>query len=162
MPSDNPFSEPENRTERRSSGRCPADARAVRRPQPPARRLRISRLPRRPRFRARKGDTGRKVGPLRRLSPLLQLLSRLRNALSQPNSGALRERAVSEVRRFEQVSRDSGVPIEQLRPAHYALCASLDDVVQATPGAARGRGRRGPWSRPSIRKCAAATNSSTC
>src|ERR1700744_3346942 len=78
-------------------------------------------------------------------APLLQLLSRLRNTLSQPDSGALRERAVNEVRRFEQVSRDSGVPIDQLRPAHYALCASLDDVVQATPW-----GSEGAWASRSL------------
>jgi type VI secretion system protein ImpK len=78
-------------------------------------------------------------------APLLQLLSRLRNTLSQPDSAALRERAVSEVRRFEQVSRESGVPMDQLRPAHYALCASLDDVVQATPW-----GNQGIWASRSL------------
>jgi len=78
-------------------------------------------------------------------SPLLQLLSRLRNTLSQPDSGALRERAVAEIRRFEQVSRDTGVPMDQLRPAHYALCASLDDVVQATPW-----GSQGAWGARSL------------
>ena len=52
---------------------------------------------------------------------------------------------MSEVRRFEQVSRDSGVPIAQLRPAHYALCASLDDVVQATPW-----GSEGAWASRSL------------
>src|ERR1700710_2887561 len=41
-------------------------------------------------------------------SPLLQLLSRLRNTLSQPDSGDLRERAGAGIRRFEQVSRDTG------------------------------------------------------
>jgi type VI secretion system protein ImpK len=78
-------------------------------------------------------------------APLLQLLARLRNTLSQPDSGALRERAVAEIRRFEQVSRDTGVPMDQLRPAHYALCASLDDVVQATPW-----GSQGPWGARSL------------
>jgi type VI secretion system protein ImpK len=78
-------------------------------------------------------------------APLLQLLARLRNTLSQPDSGALRERAVAEVRRFEQVSRDTGVPMDQLRPAHYALCASLDDVVQATPW-----GSQGAWGARSL------------
>ena len=73
------------------------------------------------------------------------MLSRLRNTLSQPDPGALRERAVGEVRRFEQVSRETGVPMEQLRPAHYALCASLDDVVQATPW-----GSQGAWASRSL------------
>jgi type VI secretion system protein ImpK len=78
-------------------------------------------------------------------APLLQLLSRLRNMLSQPDPGALRERAVAEVRRFEQLSRETGVPMDQLRPAHYALCASLDDVVQATPW-----GSQGAWASRSL------------
>jgi type VI secretion system protein ImpK len=78
-------------------------------------------------------------------APLLQLLSRLRNTLSQPDSGMLRDRAVAEVRQFEQVARDSGVPMDQLRPAHYALCASLDDVVQATPW-----GSQGAWASRSL------------
>jgi type VI secretion system protein ImpK len=37
------------------------------------------------------------------------------------------------------------VPMEQLRPAHYALCASLDDVVQATPW-----GSQGAWGARSL------------
>ncbi|MBS0644716.1 MAG: type VI secretion system protein TssL, long form [Proteobacteria bacterium] len=78
-------------------------------------------------------------------APLLQLLSRLRNTLSQPDPGALRERAVAEMRRFEQTTRDAGIPMQQLQPAHYALCASLDDVVQATPW-----GREGGWAARSL------------
>ncbi len=66
-------------------------------------------------------------------APLLQLLARLRNTVNQPDGGNLRARATHELRRFEQVARDALVPMEQLRPAHYALCASLDDVVLATP-----------------------------
>jgi type VI secretion system protein ImpK len=77
--------------------------------------------------------------------PLLQLLARLRNTMSQPDSGDLRERAVREVRRFEEVSRAQNIPIEQLRPAHYALCASLDDVVLATPW-----GSQGAWAARSM------------
>ena len=71
-------------------------------------------------------------------APLLQLLARLRNTASQPDSGDLRERSVAEMRRFEQACRDHGVPAEQLRVAHYALCASLDDVVLNTPWGAGG------------------------
>lgn len=71
-------------------------------------------------------------------APLLQLLARLRNTLSAPDSGDLRERAVREMRRFEEVARAQNIPLEQLRPAHYALCASLDDVVLATPWGSQG------------------------
>ncbi len=66
-------------------------------------------------------------------APLLQLLARLRNTMNQPNPLDLRERAVAELRKFERTVRDAGVPMEQLRPAHYALAASLDDVVLNTP-----------------------------
>ena len=37
------------------------------------------------------------------------------------------------------------MPLEQLRPAHYALCASLDDVVLNTPW-----GSSGTWSERSL------------
>jgi type VI secretion system protein ImpK len=71
-------------------------------------------------------------------TPLLQLLARLRNTLNQPDPGDLRERAVQAMRRFEEQARSSGLPLEVLRPAHYALCASLDDVVLNTPWGATG------------------------
>ena len=71
-------------------------------------------------------------------APLLQLMARLRNTAQQPDPADLRERAVGAMRQFEQRVRDSGIPIEQLRPAHYALCASLDDVVQNTPWGSTG------------------------
>ena len=71
-------------------------------------------------------------------TPLLQLLARLRNTLNQPDPGDLRERAVQAMRRFEEEARSSGLPLEVLRPAHYALCASLDDVVLNTPWGATG------------------------
>jgi type VI secretion system protein ImpK len=66
-------------------------------------------------------------------APLLQLLARLRNTLSQPDASELRERAVREIRQFEASSREAQIPMELLRPAHYALCASLDDAVLNTP-----------------------------
>ncbi len=78
-------------------------------------------------------------------APLLQLLGRLRNTYSQPDPGDLRERAMQEMRAFEQASRDAGVPMDQLRPAHYALCASLDDVVLNTPW-----GSAGAWAARSM------------
>ena len=72
-------------------------------------------------------------------SPLLQLLDRLRAMRRPPDPQALRERAVQDLRGFERQARDTGVAMELLRPAHYALCASIDDVVLNTPwGAASG------------------------
>ena len=78
-------------------------------------------------------------------APLLQLLGRLRNTYSQPDPGELRERALREVRNFETAARDAAIPMEQLRPAHYALCASLDDVVLNTPW-----GSTGGWAARSL------------
>ena len=79
------------------------------------------------------------LGPLvAAAAPLLQLLARLRNTVNQPDPGDLRERAVRAIRTFEQQVRDTGVPLELLRPAHYALCASLDDVVLNTPWGSTG------------------------
>ena len=78
-------------------------------------------------------------------SALLALLGRLRNTANAPDSGDLRDRAVAEMRRFEAAARDGGVPMEQLRPAHYALCAALDDVVLATPW-----GGQGSWGTRSL------------
>lgn len=78
-------------------------------------------------------------------APLLQLMARLRNTANPPESGDLRERTVRQIKRFEQESRDKGVPLEQLRPAHYALCASLDDVVLNTPW-----GNSGSWHERSL------------
>ena len=71
-------------------------------------------------------------------APLLQLLARLRNTATQPDAADLREKAVREMRQFEQRARDGGVPMETLRPAHYALCASIDDVVLNTPWGSAG------------------------
>ena len=65
--------------------------------------------------------------------PLLQLLARLRNTAHQPDSADLYERTSRELRTFEQRARDAGVPAEQIRSAHYALCVSIDDVVLNTP-----------------------------
>jgi len=78
-------------------------------------------------------------------SPLLQLLARLRNTVSQPDAGDLRERAVREIRLFEQRCREGNIPMEQLRTSHYALCASLDDAVLNTPW-----GSGGSWDARSL------------
>jgi type VI secretion system protein ImpK len=78
-------------------------------------------------------------------SPLLSLLARLRNVLSVPDPGALRERTVEELRRFEQTLRKQNLSLDLIRASHYALCASLDDVVRNTPW-----GSRGPWADTSL------------
>jgi type VI secretion system protein ImpK len=66
-------------------------------------------------------------------APLLQLLARLRNTAHPPDAGNLFARTMQAFRGFEQRARDADVTPEQLRPVHYALCASIDDVVLNTP-----------------------------
>lgn len=77
--------------------------------------------------------------------PLLTFLCGFYNTVKVPDPADLRERAILEVRRYEQALRDAKLPIEQIRTSHYALCASLDDVVQNTPW-----GSRGPWADASL------------
>ena len=78
-------------------------------------------------------------------APLLALLASLRNLSTVPDPGELRSRAMLALRQFEQRARALGVPREQLRAAHYTLCASLDDVVLNSPW-----GSRGVWSAQSL------------
>ncbi len=57
----------------------------------------------------------------------------------------MRERALQDLRALERKAREAGIAMELLRPAHYALCASIDDAVLNTPwGAASG------WSRQTL------------
>lgn len=78
-------------------------------------------------------------------APLLQLIGRLRSTYSQPNVDDLRERTIGQIRAFEAAARNGGVPMDQLRPAHYAICASIDDVVLNTPW-----GSQGGWAARSL------------
>jgi type VI secretion system protein ImpK len=83
------------------------------------------------------GETG--VNPLVvAAAPLVQLLARLPNTINHPDPGDLRERAVRAMHTFEQRTRDLDLPRELLAPAHYALCASIDDVVLNTPWGSTG------------------------
>lgn len=78
-------------------------------------------------------------------APLLSLIARLRNVVTVPDPASLRDSAIQEMRRFEASLRERKLPIEQIRLSHYALCASLDDVVQNTPW-----GSRGAWTDASL------------
>ncbi len=64
---------------------------------------------------------------------LLNLGRRLRASVTNRDVPALRTRAVEEIRNFERVIMAAGVAPEQARAAHYALCATLDDIVLNTP-----------------------------
>src|SRR5258707_7317883 len=149
--SDNPFAEPEddNRTViRPTPGRRRAQPAVARgqgggeqppRPDPPAARP----------VAMAEGTENTAIGEDALTdadAPLLQIMARLLNTASPHDSGDLREPTVRQVRIFEREARDKEVPLEQLRPAHYALCASLDDVVLNTPW---GSGS-GTWSERSL------------
>src|SRR5829696_4995049 len=71
-------------------------------------------------------------------APLLQLMARLPNTINHPDPGELRERAVRAMHTFERRVRDLDLPRELLAPAHYALCASIDDIVLNTPWGSTG------------------------
>ena len=151
--SDNPFAEPEddNRTViRPTPGRRRTTAPEqppVAQGQPPASETVASRPVAAPAVAA-EGTEDMAVGSdvlAAAAAPLLQLMARLRNTANAPDSGDLYERTVRQIRVFEQEARDKGVPLEQLRPAHYALCASLDDVVLSTPW-----GSSGTWGQRSL------------
>ena len=128
---DNPFSEPDD------------DDRTIIRPLPGGRGPRASVSVQAPAdivpgadFRDLAG-----IGPSPTLdasAPLLSLLARLRNTLSVPDPQSLRQHTVQEIRRFEEKLRQQNLPAELIRAAHYALCASLDDVVRNTPWGSRG------------------------
>ena len=96
-------------------------------------------------------------------APLLQLMARLPNTVNPPDPGELRERAVRAMHTFEQRVRELDLPRELLPPAHYALCASIDDVVLNTPW-----GSTGVWDAHSLVSffhkgtVAAANASSSC
>ena len=66
--------------------------------------------------------------------PLLDLLGRLRNALTQANFSDLKGAVAREIDVFEKAATDNGAYPEQLRNAKYALCSTADDVVQNLPG----------------------------
>src|SRR5437588_9044756 len=107
--SDNPFSEPDD------------SDRTVIRPAPGGRRAMPPQAQARPAF----GDAPPQhatadgaenisfgLNPLiQTAAALLQLLGRLRNTYGQPDPGELRERAIQQIRAFEQAARNVGVPI---------------------------------------------------
>ncbi len=64
---------------------------------------------------------------------LLNLARRLRGSVTNRDVPALRVRAVEEIKNFERMIMAAGVPPEQARAAHYALCATVDDIVLNTP-----------------------------
>ncbi|GGF20359.1 cell envelope biogenesis protein OmpA [Aliidongia dinghuensis] len=77
--------------------------------------------------------------------PILGLVRRLTASVEQSNVDLLRERVIAEIRTFEKRVLAASVPAEAARAAHYALCATLDDVVLNTPW-----GNHSSWTRNSM------------
>jgi type VI secretion system protein ImpK len=65
--------------------------------------------------------------------PQLNLLDRLRSLPDIADPEQLRIAAVEEMRAYERKVANAGVDVEHARIAHYVLCATIDDVVLATP-----------------------------
>ncbi len=133
--SDNPFAEPEDndRTVIRG-GAQPAP------PPPPRATATAAPMPAAPTPRlAGEAEVLPKVGlspMMAAAAPLLDLLARLSvgpAAATVANPEDLRGRAMRAVQTFEAECRAADVPLDQLRAAHYALCAALDDAALATP-----------------------------
>ena len=76
---------------------------------------------------------------------LLSLAIRLRNRAQHTDVDALRERAIAEVKQFEQSALEASQPARSIRIARYALCATIDDLVLNTPW-----GSQSSWSRQSM------------
>jgi type VI secretion system protein ImpK len=70
--------------------------------------------------------------------PLLQLLAAIGNVAHRPDPADLYERTTRALRHFEQRAREGGVPTDQIRLCHFALCASVDDKVLNTPWGSTG------------------------
>ncbi|WP_279357934.1 type IVB secretion system protein IcmH/DotU [Methylobacterium indicum] len=61
--------------------------------------------------------------------PLLSLIARLRTLSGTPDLEALRLRVVAAVKAFEAAILGVAVTRERAQAAHYALCATIDDVI---------------------------------
>src|SRR5215813_11560504 len=137
MSDDNPFAEPEEgeKTVIRPSpgGRRPtATERTAVPPAPPSGLASVTD----PNVAAVIDRTG--LNPLiAAASVLLGLASRVRGTVAQRDVEGLRDRVVRELKAFEAKASATGLPRELLRSAHYALCATIDDLVLSTPWGAQ-------------------------
>jgi type VI secretion system protein ImpK len=75
--------------------------------------------------------------------PLLGLSARLRAMTGQVDVNAVRESVYQELHAFAKAGREANVQPEILRASHYAMAATIDDVVMNTPwGAHSGWNKR--------------------
>ena len=66
--------------------------------------------------------------------PLLDLLGRLRNAMTQARFADLKQSVSRAIEGFEKAATEAGAYPEQLRTAKYTIAATADDIVQNLPG----------------------------
>ena len=78
-------------------------------------------------------------------SVLLGLASRVRGTATQKDVEGLRDRVVRELKSFEANASATGLSRELVRTAHYALSATIDDLVLSTPW-----GGQSSWSKRSM------------
>jgi type VI secretion system protein ImpK len=64
--------------------------------------------------------------------PLLNLVRQLRDAPNEPDLEMLRRRVIEAIKLFERMTLSVAVAAESARAAHYALCATIDDVLLST------------------------------
>jgi type VI secretion system protein ImpK len=74
-------------------------------------------------------------------TPLLALVSRIRNRAQHIDPEKLRQSVMAEVRGFENAALKAGEDAQKVKVARYALCATIDDVVLNTPW-----GEQSAWS----------------
>jgi len=90
--------------------------------------------------------TGDATNPLVALAlPLLALSQRLRNTPMQRDVPALRQRIVEQLDNFERAAANTETPSKAVTAAHYALCVTIDDVINSTPW-----GLTSEWARASM------------
>lgn len=66
-------------------------------------------------------------------SPLLLLAVQLRHSVAQPDAMHLREQAVAQMRRFENLAQAANAPQQTILAARYVLCTMLDEAVLSSP-----------------------------
>ena len=78
-------------------------------------------------------------------TPLLSLVSRIRNRAQHMDPEKLRQSVMAEVRGFENAALKAGEDAQKVKVARYALCATIDDVVLNTPW-----GEQSVWAQQSM------------
>ena len=66
-------------------------------------------------------------------NPILAAVPQIRHALRHPDPAGLRARLREQIDTFERTALAAGIARDEVRQAHLALCALLDDSAAATP-----------------------------